>query len=155
MEDAASRRERLRALKQAAQLVESGGGDAAAVAAAPSAAQEAAAEQPAEKPLLKFRNYVVKDEKNIQHEKVRTSPVHPVRCTADAGALLPSTRRRVCCSGSFASQKVYGYLRVCLVCASLQQCVTCCVLLRAPAGSTSTTAANSRAGAGHQTRGGR
>jgi hypothetical protein len=72
MEDAAARRERLKALKQAAQLIESGGGGAEAAAAAPpSAAQQAAAEQPAEKPQLKFRNYVVKDEKNIQHEKVR------------------------------------------------------------------------------------
>eukprot|EP00882_Tetradesmus_deserticola_P017445 GHRQ01018687.1.p1 GENE.GHRQ01018687.1~~GHRQ01018687.1.p1 ORF type:complete len:152 (+),score=80.90 GHRQ01018687.1:246-701(+) len=79
MEDAAARRERLKALKQAAQLVDSGGGDQEAVAAAPSAAQGAAAareaEQPAEKPMLKFRNYVVKDEKNIQHEKV--APAQP------------------------------------------------------------------------------
>ncbi|WIA09550.1 hypothetical protein OEZ86_012114 [Tetradesmus obliquus] len=75
MEDAAARRERLKALKQAAQLIESAGDDAAA-AGAPAAAQEAAAaEQPAEKPLLKFRNYVVKDEKNIQHEKV--APAQP------------------------------------------------------------------------------
>jgi hypothetical protein len=78
MESAAARKERLKALKQAAQLIESGGGDAAAAAGAPAAAQEAAAEQPAEKPLLKFRNYVVKDEKNIQHEKVGVLPVHPV-----------------------------------------------------------------------------
>lgn len=78
MEDAAARRERLKALKQAAQLIESAGDDAAA-AGAPAAAQEAAAaEQPAEKPLLKFRNYVVKDEKNIQHEKVSALPDHPV-----------------------------------------------------------------------------
>jgi hypothetical protein len=97
MEDAASRRERLKALKQAAQLVESGGGDAEAVAAAPSAAQEAAAEQPAEKPVLKFRNYVVKDEKNIQHEKVRIPLARPVRCTVDTGALLPSLARLTLC----------------------------------------------------------
>ncbi|KAF6260392.1 cwf18 pre-mRNA splicing factor-domain-containing protein, partial [Scenedesmus sp. NREL 46B-D3] len=79
MENAAARRERLKALKQAAQLVESGGNDAEAVAAAPSEAQEAAAEQPAEKPMLKFRNYVVKDEKNIQHEKV--APAQPPQIT--------------------------------------------------------------------------
>lgn len=59
MEDAVARRERLKALKQAAQLVET--------VDAPAAAE--AAQQP-EKPVLKFRNYAVKDEK-IQHEKVR------------------------------------------------------------------------------------
>lgn len=62
MEEAAARKERLKALKAAQQLVE---GDAAAAAAA--AAQEAA--EP-EKPVLKFRNYTVKDEKHIEHEKV-------------------------------------------------------------------------------------
>jgi coiled-coil domain-containing protein 12 len=60
MEDAAARRERLKALKQAQQLIEANDADAAA-------AQEG---QQAEKPVLKFRNYVPKDEK-IDHEKVR------------------------------------------------------------------------------------
>eukprot|EP00878_Enallax_costatus_P007084 GHUV01007423.1.p2 GENE.GHUV01007423.1~~GHUV01007423.1.p2 ORF type:complete len:135 (+),score=49.96 GHUV01007423.1:500-904(+) len=62
MEDAVARRERLKALKQAAQLVESGDG---------AAADEA--QQP-EKPVLKFRNYVVRDEK-IEHEKI--APAQP------------------------------------------------------------------------------
>lgn len=57
MEDAVARRERLKALKQAVQLAEDSG---------------AAAEQTkqAEKPVLKFRNYVVRDDK-IEHEQVR------------------------------------------------------------------------------------
>eukprot|EP00879_Flechtneria_rotunda_P015984 GHRR01016717.1.p1 GENE.GHRR01016717.1~~GHRR01016717.1.p1 ORF type:complete len:140 (+),score=46.00 GHRR01016717.1:529-948(+) len=67
MEDAVTRRERLKALKQAAQLAKSGRDDAAAA----SAQQD---DPPAEKPLLKFRNYAVKDEK-IQHEKV--APAQP------------------------------------------------------------------------------
>jgi hypothetical protein len=68
MDEAAARRERLKALKAAQQLVE---GDAAGVTQA--AAEPAAAEP--EKPVLKFRNYTVKDEQHIQHEKVR--PQHP------------------------------------------------------------------------------
>lgn len=63
MEAAAARKERLKALKAAQQLVE---GDAGATAVAQ---QEAAAVEP-EKPVLKFRNYTVKDEQHIQHEKV-------------------------------------------------------------------------------------
>jgi hypothetical protein len=63
MEEAAARKERLKALKAAQQLVEQGNTAAAA------AAQEAAAAEP-EKPVLKFRNYTVKDEKHIEHEKV-------------------------------------------------------------------------------------
>ena len=59
MEDAVARRERLKALKQAAQLVVDGAGAAAEEAPQP------------EKPVLKFRNYVVRDEK-IEHEKVRS-----------------------------------------------------------------------------------
>lgn len=71
MEEAAARRERLEALKQAAQLVDAGDGSApAATAAAPPAAAEDS-QEPSGKPVLKFRNYVVKDEKHIQHEKVR------------------------------------------------------------------------------------
>eukprot|EP00775_Hariotina_reticulata_P011163 gene11163-11313_t len=64
MEDAAARRERLKALKQAQQLIEANYADAAA-------AQDS---QPAEKPVLKFRNYVPKDEK-IDHEKI--APAQP------------------------------------------------------------------------------
>lgn len=60
MDDAVARRERLKALKQAAQLV--GTGEAAA----------AEQVQQPEKPVLKFRNYAVKDEK-IEHEKVRAT----------------------------------------------------------------------------------
>jgi len=69
MDEAAARRERLKALKAAQQLVE---GDTSAGAAAAAAKAEAAAAEPAEpeKPVLKFRNYTVKDEQNIQHEKV-------------------------------------------------------------------------------------
>lgn len=64
MEEAAARRERLKALKAAQQLVE---GDAGTEAAAPEAAAEP------QKPVLKFRNYAVKDEQHIQHEKVLNS----------------------------------------------------------------------------------
>jgi hypothetical protein len=85
MEDAAARRERLKALKAAQQLMEGGGGggegDASTAAdnntaaggdaAAGSTGAAAAAEHAADKPVLKFRNYAVKDDKHIQHEKVR------------------------------------------------------------------------------------
>lgn len=64
MEEAAARRERLKALKAAKQLVEA---DADGDAGQPSTAEAA---EP-EKPVLKFRNYAVKDEQHIQHEKVR------------------------------------------------------------------------------------
>jgi hypothetical protein len=84
MEEAAARQERLKALKAAQQLVE---GDAGATSAAQ---QEAAAAEP-DKPVLKFRNYTVKDEKHIQHEKVRLKLFHtqhvavnPVACTDTA-----------------------------------------------------------------------
>jgi coiled-coil domain-containing protein 12 len=69
MDEAAARRERLKALKAAQQLVE---GDAAAAGAAQAAGEPAA--EP-EKPVLKFRNYTVKDEQHIQLEKVRQQ--HP------------------------------------------------------------------------------
>eukprot|EP00877_Chromochloris_zofingiensis_P001200 jgi/Chrzof1/11080/Cz05g22210.t1 len=65
MEDAVARRERLKALKQAADLANS--------ADQPSTAPSQAAEEPA-KPVLKFRNYVVRDE-HIQHEQV--APAQP------------------------------------------------------------------------------
>lgn len=80
MDEAAARRERLKALKAAQQLVE---GDTSAGAAAAAAKAEAAAAEPAEpeKPVLKFRNYTVKDEQNIQHEKV--APAQPPKLAAD------------------------------------------------------------------------
>ena len=54
MDEAQARKERLKALKTAAAAAgEAGGGDDAAPAV-----------------QLKFRNYAVKDEKHIQHEKV-------------------------------------------------------------------------------------
>ncbi|KAL6751021.1 mRNA splicing factor [Haematococcus lacustris] len=60
MEDAAARKERLRALRQAAEQAEGATGDAQA--------------EP-EKPVLRFRNYAVKDHKHIQHEQVQ--PAQP------------------------------------------------------------------------------
>jgi coiled-coil domain-containing protein 12 len=66
MEEAAARRERLKALKAAQQLLEADAGAASA------AQQEAAAAEP-ERPVLKFRNYTVKDEQHIQHEKVNVN----------------------------------------------------------------------------------
>ncbi len=50
-------------MKEAARLTDAG--DDAAAAAAPEAEEEA----PPEKPVLKFRNYVVKDQ-TIEHEMV-------------------------------------------------------------------------------------
>jgi hypothetical protein len=71
MEEAAARRERLKALKAAAALAEAGDDDAAP----PPAEQE--------RPTLKFRNYVVKD-KQIEHEQVggarRQRPPTTERC---------------------------------------------------------------------------
>ena len=61
MEDAKERRERLKALKQAAALVGEAGDDG------PSSTTAAA--EP-DKPVLKFRNYTVKDP-SIAHETVR------------------------------------------------------------------------------------
>jgi coiled-coil domain-containing protein 12 len=60
MEDAADRRARLKAIREAA----------AATGEAPGAGGDQPAAEP-EKPALKFRNYAVKDENRIQHEKVR------------------------------------------------------------------------------------
>ncbi len=57
MEDALARKERLKALRAAAQAVETDGG------------AEPAAEEP-EKPVLKFRNYAVHDTKRIDYEQV-------------------------------------------------------------------------------------
>jgi coiled-coil domain-containing protein 12 len=71
MDAAAERKERLKALKEAQRLAESTGETSAGAAA------EAAAAAEPEKPVLKFRNYVVKDQK-IAHEQV--------------GALAPSCR---------------------------------------------------------------
>mmetsp|Transcript_21131 Transcript_21131/g.46272 ORF Transcript_21131/g.46272 Transcript_21131/m.46272 type:complete len:134 (+) Transcript_21131:79-480(+) len=67
MEDAVARRERLKALKAAAEAVGEG-------------APDAAPEQDSDKPVLKFRNYAVKDEKRIEHEKV--APAKPPKFEA-------------------------------------------------------------------------
>lgn len=81
MEDAAARKERLKALRAAAQLAGGGPGEGAAAAADEAPRDEAAAQQAEpEKPVLKFRNYSVKDEKNIQHEKVCSSHGSPPAC---------------------------------------------------------------------------
>ena len=67
MESAAERRERIKALKEAAKLADqSGAADGAGEAAAGPAAGGAAPDP--EKPVLKFRNYVVKDQR-IEHEQ--------------------------------------------------------------------------------------
>jgi cwf18 pre-mRNA splicing factor len=66
MEEAKARRERLKALKEAALLVEGGTDGDAATAVKGSSAE---AQPPGEPPVLKFRNYVPRDEK-ISHEKV-------------------------------------------------------------------------------------
>jgi coiled-coil domain-containing protein 12 len=63
MEDAQARRARLRALREEA--ASAPGGDEAAPAAAP------AADAAPEEPVLKFRNYAVKDDKRIAFERVR------------------------------------------------------------------------------------
>jgi len=61
MEDAKARRERLKAMKAAAQAADGpSNGDAGT----------AADEQEAEKPVLKFRNYAVRDAQHIEHERV-------------------------------------------------------------------------------------
>lgn len=70
MDEAAARRERLKALKAAQQLIEGDTSAGAAAAAAAKAGGAAAEQAEPEKPVLKFRNYTVKDEQNIQHEKV-------------------------------------------------------------------------------------
>lgn len=90
MEDAAARRERLKALKAAAQLAAADGGggdggggggdgdasmrDAAAAAGAGEAAGPSGAEEDGDKPTLKFRNYVVKDAR-IEHEQLAPAPL--------------------------------------------------------------------------------
>ena len=65
MEDAAARRERLKALKAAAALAQQPEGDG------PGPLEQQPEEVEPEKPTLKFRNYVVKDQR-IEHEQVRT-----------------------------------------------------------------------------------
>ena len=77
MEDALARRERLKALKQAAALA-GGDGDA------PSTTAPAAAAAEPEKPVLKFRNYTVKDA-SIAHETVRVGGACATAMTADGG----------------------------------------------------------------------
>ncbi|GBF91766.1 hypothetical protein Rsub_04070 [Raphidocelis subcapitata] len=76
MEEAAARRERLKALKAAAQLAGDdgggGGGGGGGGAAADGEAQQQ--QQEPEKPTLKFRNYVVKDTR-IEHELVAPAQV--------------------------------------------------------------------------------
>jgi coiled-coil domain-containing protein 12 len=64
MDAAAERKQRLKALKEAQRLAEAKEDSSAG------AAPEAAAAAEPEKPVLKFRNYVVKDQK-IAHEQVR------------------------------------------------------------------------------------
>jgi coiled-coil domain-containing protein 12 len=61
MEDALARKERLKALKAAAQAKEGGGQDQDGAAAA---------DEAPEKPVLKFRNYAVQDTKRIDYEQV-------------------------------------------------------------------------------------
>jgi hypothetical protein len=101
MEEALARKERLKALKQAAELAQG----------PPQESEEA---QPApEKPVLKFRNYAPRDEK-IEHEKVWRAFVHSI-CRSDnspsvapgcarsapqvRGARRGGQRRVVCSSG--------------------------------------------------------
>lgn len=62
MEDPASRKERLRALREAARLADD----------QPHQAEQAEQAQPTEEPVLKFRNYVPRDDK-IDHEKVEAA----------------------------------------------------------------------------------
>ncbi|EFJ50918.1 hypothetical protein VOLCADRAFT_116633 [Volvox carteri f. nagariensis] len=62
MEDALARRERLKALRAAAQ--------ASAPDEADASQQHDTAEPEPEKPVLKFRNYAVQDTKRIDHERV-------------------------------------------------------------------------------------
>lgn len=71
MEEAAARRERLKALKAAAALADGDGGGAPA-------AEEQQQQQEPEKPTLKFRNYVVKDKQRIEHEQA-SRPARAVR----------------------------------------------------------------------------
>jgi hypothetical protein len=75
MEDPAARKQRLKALRAAAQA----NGDSA-VAAAPQEAQE---------PTLKFRNYAVQDKKHVQHVEVGGGRAVALRCVA-------CTARHVC-----------------------------------------------------------
>ncbi|KAG2499078.1 hypothetical protein HYH03_003261 [Edaphochlamys debaryana] len=63
MEDALARKERLKALRAAAQAAEAKGEDGG---------EPAPAEEP-EKPVLKFRNYAVQDTKRIDHETVKAA----------------------------------------------------------------------------------
>lgn len=62
MEDPAERKARLKALKAAAALAEGGAEEDGGAAEEP---------EPEAAPTLKFRNYAVKDEKNIVFERVR------------------------------------------------------------------------------------
>lgn len=64
MEDAKARRERLKALKQAAQLAEGSADDASAPASME-------AEPEPEKPVLKFRNYQIKDQTIVSEQARR------------------------------------------------------------------------------------
>ncbi|KAI8470982.1 MAG: mRNA splicing factor [Monoraphidium minutum] len=70
MEEAAARRERLKALKAAAALA----GDGGDAAAADGGGGDGEPQEP-EKPTLKFRNYVVKDKQRIEHEQVAPAQV--------------------------------------------------------------------------------
>lgn len=79
----------MKALKQAAELVEAGDGAAAE-----------AAQQP-EKPVLKFRNYAVRDEK-IEHEKVIPSAQGCRSKRQTSHNLLPSSSPVFVCCGSLS-----------------------------------------------------
>lgn len=80
MEEASARRERLKALKAAAAAA---AGDAPPDGVAPGTEQQQQEAEP-EKPVLKFRNYVVKDTR-IEHETVRG---HGQAAAAGAGSGL-------------------------------------------------------------------
>lgn len=77
MEDAAARKERLKALRQAA---------AAAGELGTSGNDAAQAEEP-EKPVLKFRNYAVQDTKRIDYEKV--APAQPPKFEEPVADIRP------------------------------------------------------------------
>ena len=96
MEDAASRHERLRALKQAAEHAAEGGG-----AQLPSHDSDIR-DAEADKPTLRFRNYAPKDKK-IVHEQVG-APAGRARAHAGACRVLGAPCSARCASGKTSAR---------------------------------------------------
>lgn len=104
MEDAAARKARLKAMREEAAAAAEGGGDQVA---------EPPAEVPAEEPVLKFRNYAVRDEKMIEFKKV-----WPVVLREARAAGLEPARRHALGSRWAKCRRLYtqNCVRACAFC---------------------------------------